>query len=632
MASTFLGLNTTKSGLNYYQAALNTTAHNISNAETKGYSRQTVINKASSALRLHNSAGMQGTGVTIVGIEQIRNPYYDVKYWNNNSLCGEYTSKYDYSYEIETYFNEMISAADTAIESPTGYTGLLTNIQNSMKDLADDPSSATTRIQYINDFQSYTELFNELANNLQMTQRSVNDELVVRVNEINSISKQIYTLNDQITNIELRDGNANDLRDQRLLLVDQLSELVNVSTKEVPILAADGHDSGATRFSVWINGELLLDDLQYKQLMAVPRDEKVNETDIDGLYELAWKNTDGTAGDEFDINSPSLTGKLAGLIAIRDGNNNHGFVGKTTSTGEDDRGTYVTMETDKAFNINDLNVSAEGKITIYGVDYYYDDFKAEYDNTTGEITSYTFYNLQVLSSDGKTQEPADPADIRTGVTARIGKNIDFEGVPYYMSKLNEFVRTFSRHINDICVSGVDAYNNQGLDMLNTLDVNGNSLNLSATKGDTSFTSKATSYYRLNALNWNVNKDVMEDPNKVVVSKQKAIEQGNVADCSLLKEIQESLTNSSIFKQGSPSQYLEAIISTLGVQTKKSKTSMEHQDNIVYSINHQRLSESSVDSNEEASSLIVQQNGYNLACKVMSVLDEIYDKLINGTGV
>ena len=169
MPSTFLGLNTTRSGLNYYQASLNTTAHNISNAETKGYSRQEVIGKASSALRLNNSAGMQGTGVSVTDIKQIRNSYYDVKYWNSNALGGEYSTKYDYTYEIETYFNEM--------NSKTGYTSLLTELQNAMKDLADNPSSATTRVQYANDFKSYTELFNEISNNLQITQRSLNDEI-----------------------------------------------------------------------------------------------------------------------------------------------------------------------------------------------------------------------------------------------------------------------------------------------------------------------------------------------------------------------------------------------------------------------------------------------------------------------
>lgn len=625
MPATFLGLNTAKSGLGFYQASLNTTAHNISNAETQGYSRQRVIGKASNAVRLHQSAGMQGTGVTITDIVQIRNPYYDVKYWNSNSLHGEYAAKYDYSYEIETYFNEMSSA--------TGYTSLLTKLQNAMKDLSDDPSSATTRVQYVNNFQSYTELFNELANDLQITQRSLNDEIVVRVEEINTIAKQLFSLNDQITNLELRGGNANDLRDERMVLIDQLSELVNVTTQEVPIVAQDGHDSGATRFIVKIDNQLLVDDLQCRQLMAVPRDEKVNATDIDGLYELSWRNADGTPGDTFDIYRPSLTGKLAGLIAVRDGNNNYGFVGKTVAAGTDATGAYLTMETDKPFYLNDLNIAAEGKITVYGVDYYYDDFEAQYDNATGEITSYTFRNLHVLDTDGATKIPADPGAIQMDVTARVGDHVNFEGVPYYMAKLNEFVRNFSRHINDLCVSGVDANGEQGLDMLNTVDTAGESLDLSATVNDTSFTSKGTSYYRLMALNWDVHEEVMKNPkDKVVVSGSRAIEQGHVEDYHLLEEIKESLTDHSIFKQGTPFEYLESVISTLGVQTQKCKVAEEHQNNIVYSINYQRLSESSVDANEEASNLIIQQNGYNLSCKVMSVLDEIYDKLINGTGV
>lgn len=624
MASTFLGLNTAKSGLNFYQASINTTAHNISNAETEGYSRQQVIGQASSALRLYTSAGMQGTGVTVTGIEQIRNPYYDVKYWNTSSSQGEYASKYAYSYEIETYFNEM--------NSETGLTSLVSNIQDAIQDLCNDPSSETTRVQYINEFQSYTELFNELANDLQTTQRNLNDEVQINVSKINSIAKQIFTLNNQITSIELRSGNANDLRDQRVVLLDQLSELVNVTTSETPILAEDGHDSGATKFNVWINGELLLDDLQYRQLMVIPRDEKVNETDIDGLYELAWKNSDGTAGDEFNIYSPSLTGKLAGLIAVRDGNNNNGFVGKVVAAGTDAQGTSVTMTTDKAFTIDTLNIADEGKITIGGVDYYYDSFDAEYDNATGEITSYTFHGLKVLSADGKSQVEAQPGQITVGATAKNGTNVDFEGVPYYMSKLNEFVRIYSRYINDLTTSGVDLDGNAGLDMLVTVDTSGNALDLVSTVNDTSFNSKKTSYYRLTALNWSVNEALVKEPRKVVVSDSKAIDQNNVEDNSIVSKVRESFNNTAIFKQGSTSQFLESVMATLGVQTRQCKTSSEHQENIAYSINQQRLSESSVDQNEEGTSLIIQQNGYNLSCKVMSVLDEIYDRLINYTGV
>lgn len=624
MASTFLGLNTAKSGLNYYQASLNTTAHNVSNADTEGYSRQQVTSQASSALRLYTSAGMQGTGVTITGVEQVRNSYYDVKYWNTSSRQNEYAAKYDYSYEIETYFNEM--------NSETGITSLVSNLQDAIQDLCNDPSSETTRVQYVNEFQSYTELFNELANDLQTTQKNLNDEVQILASDVNSIAKQIFTLNDQITNIELRGGNANDLRDQRVVLLDQLSELANITTSEVPILSEDGHDSGATRFNVWLNGELLLDDLQCRELMVVPRDEKVNETDIDGLYELAWKNSDGTAGDEFNIYSPSLTGKLAGLVAVRDGNNDYGFVGKALASGTDAAGTYVTMQTDKSFTIDTLNIANEGKITIGGTDYYYDDFDAEYDNATGEITSYTFHGLKVLSADGSSQVDAQPGQITAGTTARVGTNVDFEGVPYYMSKLNEFVRTFSRYINDLTTSGVDADGNAGLDMLTTVDTSGNDFDLAATVNDTSFNSKKASYYRLTALNWDVNQTVAKEPKKVVVSDARAIEQNNVEDTSIITKIRDSFNNNEIFKQGSPNQYLQSVITTLGVQTKQCKTSSEHQENIAYSISQQRLSVSSVDKNEEASNLIIQQNGYNLACKVMSVLDEIYDRLINSTGV
>ena len=154
MPSTFLGLNTGTSGLNYFQAALNTTAHNISNASTKGYSRQQVLSEASGAIRLNNSAGMQGTGVSVLGIEQIRNSYYDTKYWNNATARSEYQAKYDGLYEIENYFNEM--------KSPTGYTAVLDTFAQTVEELIKNPSGATVRTSYVNAASNYTKLFQEL--------------------------------------------------------------------------------------------------------------------------------------------------------------------------------------------------------------------------------------------------------------------------------------------------------------------------------------------------------------------------------------------------------------------------------------------------------------------------------------
>ena len=101
MASTFFGLNIGQSGLYAYQAALDTTSHNITNAETEGYSRQVMGQKASDAIPVNSTYGMAGTGVTVTGVTQNRDDYYDIKYWKNNTMYGDYSSKSYYMTEIE---------------------------------------------------------------------------------------------------------------------------------------------------------------------------------------------------------------------------------------------------------------------------------------------------------------------------------------------------------------------------------------------------------------------------------------------------------------------------------------------------------------------------------------------------
>ncbi|NTV79394.1 MAG: flagellar hook-associated protein FlgK, partial [Clostridiales bacterium] len=89
MSSTFFGLNIAYTGLLASNAGLNTTANNISNAETEGYSRQTVVQQAANALRTFTTYGCAGAGVETIAIERIRDEFYDEKYWNNQTNVGE---------------------------------------------------------------------------------------------------------------------------------------------------------------------------------------------------------------------------------------------------------------------------------------------------------------------------------------------------------------------------------------------------------------------------------------------------------------------------------------------------------------------------------------------------------------
>ena len=83
MSSTFMGLNTAYTGLQAANAALNTTANNIANVETKGYSRQNVTTQAAEAIRAFTTYGCVGAGVETLAIERIRDGVYDQKYWQN---------------------------------------------------------------------------------------------------------------------------------------------------------------------------------------------------------------------------------------------------------------------------------------------------------------------------------------------------------------------------------------------------------------------------------------------------------------------------------------------------------------------------------------------------------------------
>ena len=232
MPSTFLGLNTGMSGLTYFQGALNTTAHNISNANTEGYSRQKIMATASEALRMHQSYGMMGTGVSSYSIDRLRNSFYDNKYWASNNRYSKYNTQSENLSKLQTYMNE--------ISNDSGYSKWISLMSSAIQDVADNPSNNTTRITYTLTADSYTDMINELANNFQITQKTINDEVELAVSEINSLSKQIYELTQQIISIELKGANANDLRDKRGVCIDKLSEYVDIDVQERSIMYGVG--------------------------------------------------------------------------------------------------------------------------------------------------------------------------------------------------------------------------------------------------------------------------------------------------------------------------------------------------------------------------------------------------------
>ncbi len=622
MPSTFLGLNTGLSGLNYFQSALNTTSHNISNANTKGYSRQEILAKASNPVSITASYGMMGTGVSGTSIDRLRNVYYDNKYWAASSKYNKYEAEADKLSQLQTYMNE--------ISGESGYTKWISELSEALQDIADNPSDYTTRISYTLTADSYTDMINELANDFQNTQKSINDEIELSISEINSLAKQIYELNQQIITIELKGANANDLRDQRDVCIDKLSEYVDVDVIEGSIMYGTGVDaveSSAEKMTIRVNGSILVDEMGFSELMVVPRSQNINQNDVEGLCDIYWKNADGTAGEKFK--ATKTTGKLCGLIEVRDGNNAEGFSG--TITAKTDNPASATVVLDKAINVNKLNIPGQGIITLNGKDYMYDGWEAKYD-ADGNMNEFVFSNLTMYDETGAEVIAVMPNNI-TGHKANIGESIDVKGIPYYMAQLNEMVRTFSDYMNSIVTEGVDENGEAGLDMFTAEDVAGYDFVLKGTmEGNGTIKSSESSYYRLTALNWALNSKWKDDPARVVVSYARDVEQGNVESRPIIDKIIYGLTDQNMFTQGTMSQFMQSMTTNMAVDISKYEIFSANQDDIKFVISNQRSSVSGVDENEEAANLVKFQDLYNLASKVISVLNEVYDKLINATGV
>ena len=637
MPSQFFGLNIAYTGLLASNAALNTTSNNIANVQTNGYSRQRVNQQAASALRVFATYGCAGAGVETLSIERIRDGFYDTKYWNNNARVGEYGMKEYYMRQLETYFDDNGKNA--------GFKTIFDQLMTTgMEELLKDPNNATAKSQFVGYAGALAEYFNGLAGNLEKVQKDVNAEIKVKVDEINSLAGEIATLNKQINTIELTGVIANELRDRRDLLIDQLSQIVSVDITETPIKDPYNPDrvTGANRYVVKIAGGMtLVDGNDYNGLECVAREsyEKVNQTDIDGLYDIYW-----TDGQKFNLYNGAMGGALQGLIQMRDGNNGEYFNGEITKVSEEGGHDTVTIQVGKAYlqDLNKCNLSNSGGIINLGnQEFYYDSWRCEisYDDNGDPVYSYTF-----VLSDSEKNDMRITND-RIGKVASIGSNIAYQGIPYYMKQMNEWVHTFAQKFNDILTAGYDSNGEKGAMMFTgNHKTDGEQYDLPGSSrydqfsyedylknGSFTINMEDDSYYWITAMNFSVFAAMENDPSRLANRYDLA---DGVEQSDLLKDLQDLATNKEkmTFRGSSASEFLQCILSDVALNASRANMFSQSFQEIANTIDNQRISISGVDEDEEAVNLVKYQNGYNLASKMIQTLTEIYDRLILQTGV
>jgi flagellar hook-associated protein 1 FlgK len=287
MPGLFQGLEIGKRALLTHQLSLQTIGHNIANVNTPGYSRQRV--NISPTNPEQQAYGSIGTGITAEDIRHARDFFLSQQYRQAAKSLGQWSYKQKTMTQIESVFNEP---QDDSVSD------LLDGFWNAWSDLSTQASSsnaATARTSVLGEANKLVNGLHELAGRLQDLRDSVDRDLQNYTNEINKYTAEIAQINQQIAKAELGGTPANDLRDQRDLLTDQLASLIDVRVTEKA--------NGTT--IVAMGAMVLVDSSDSFDIGS-----QVINADGSAIHKLVWKGT--------NVQLTNLEGELYGLIESRD--------------------------------------------------------------------------------------------------------------------------------------------------------------------------------------------------------------------------------------------------------------------------------------------------------------------------
>ena len=517
MASTFMGLETSKRGLTTQQSGLYTTGHNIANANSLGYTRQRVNLEASkgypaTGLNAATGVGQIGTGVQAGSVQRVRDQFIDRQYRQETSKLGYWDAR-----------STAISQMEDIMAEPSDY-GLnesLNQFWSSLQDLNTSPESEATRKVVVQKGIAIAESFNYISSQLTQIQGNIANEIGVLSSDSNSILKQIASINEQIQTIEPNGYMPNDLYDARDVLIDELAAYypIDVSYEKTggnSQAIAEGIATVSLKLADGTKVELV-NGKEYKQFRttpstAIPAGDGTSPTGPVEGFQLVKLNTDGTDGavtDTINVSNLSDLGVLKSLI------NSFGY-----NDGGAAKGVYPDM----------------------------------------------------------------------------------------LAKLDKLALAFVNEFNSIHGAGTDLKGVLGKPFFVASD--GAAITASSISIDSIFES---------------NSSLLAASNSPVGAK----EEGNGANALLLSNLK---FNSLTDIDGATIQtYYESIIGQLGVNGEQASRLAANSETIKITVSNNRASMSSVSLDEEMTNMITFQQAYNANARMITVVDEMLDKIINGMG-
>lgn len=567
MRSTFAGLNTMLSGIQTYSLGLDTVGHNITNANTPGFSRQSVDVAATPASKIYTSFGpaYAGNGVGGLSINRARDGYADKQYWRESSAKGYYETQLKNYNKVEEIFNDT---------SDNGLQQAMTEFYKSWVDLSANASTTANRTAVIQKGRSLAERIDLFTEQVQEQINAEYEDLRLNVDKVNTITDGIVALNKSILTMEATGGNANDIRDQRDLLVDQLSAFMNINV----------YEDSQGMYTIVSNGTSIVNGASSLHLQLGNRidNEEYGVTD----YTLQIKET----GTLFNGLEGILKGNLDNIA--------------------EDKGYIDTLSNIACFMLTTLNdqhktgVGIDGGATT-GQNFYGDQ---DYVYTWEKPAGSEQYSLKIHDKLAGTDTFV--RGVKAIAELHVANNLTAPGGEQYVA-----ARTYQQLFND---NGTPLLDDKGNYIYQDAAAAGKTL-----AGGSSITIDGRTY-------------TATLPTTLAPDLNGTGDGSNATLISTLFNLKKDETGRPVGERSigdvSVNTYYNAIMTGLGIKTQTTDSNLDYEESMLEQINTWRESTSGVNWNEELTYMITFQTGYSACSRCLTTMDEMLDRLINSTGV
>lgn len=623
MGSTFSGIELGKRSIMAHTDAISTAGHNISNANTEGYSRQRVQLKEFDPLyrpdlERPERAGMIGQGIDVQSITRIRDEMLDQRITAQQNQESYWDTRSKYYTMIEQIYNEP---DEISVRSN------MDKFWESWQELSVNPESQAARQAVVTRGESLSDSIKSKWENLMGVGSLINSDIDSTVKQINSYANQIAAVNSEIVRSRGIGDNPNDLLDRRDLLVDKLSKLANITT--------DRRDPD--EFMVHLDGKVLVQG-------GVARNfDLVSLTDNNGYEKLVWADT----REDASVSG----GTLGALIELRDVDVRNEIQ------------SLNTMTMNFSDLVNDVHRNAYGANNVTGLDFFtqhsfVENVNGNFDRNGDGVLDHSyifrftgtttlnpqeqigFEGVMTFSGpSGNVQVPYHPTDTVETVINRIN---DSNGeVKAYLDRNNNLVLKGTtaqnvenpdfviRHVEDsgffltgysgiLAASGADgAYDFARADAVDSL---------AGAQFAVSPVLNPAGYIEVNGV-------IKNDVKSVAAAFRDDSGNVNAGDGRAAVEIA-SIRNTKVMigHERTLDDYFADSVTNVGLKGEQAENNLKSHMAIMNDLRTMRDSISGVNIDEELSDIIKFQHGYNAAAKFVTIWDSLIDTVINRLGV